>query len=65
MLVTRFPGYVGDESDYRGWRQQCWLGLSLDLSDSLAVWGMRMTAVAGDSSVGWDQLLYLHSGCLG
>ena len=54
MLVTRFPGCVGDESECRGRRQQCWLGLSLDLSDSLAVWGMRVTAVAGDSSVGWD-----------
>ena len=28
MLVTRFPGCVGegDDSDYSGWRQQCWLG---------------------------------------
>ena len=26
MLVTRFPGCVGDENDCSGWRQQCWLG---------------------------------------
>ena len=37
MLVTRFPGCVGDESesDCGGWRQQCWLGLSLDVGDKI------------------------------